>query len=58
MDTEDIIKKAKNEYYKQYRDANKDKINAYQRQWRAEHKDKARQYFKRYWLKKAKQIQN
>lgn len=55
MDTE-IIKKAQREYYKKYRDANKDKINEYQREYRAKNKDKVKQYNQTYWLKKAKQI--
>ena len=53
MDKQDEIKKLKREYYKKYRDANKDKLNAYQRQYRADNKEKVKQYNKKYWLKKA-----
>ncbi len=47
------IKQLKRDYYKKYRDANKDKINEYQRQYRANNKDKVKQYNQTYWLKKA-----
>lgn len=57
MDKQDEIKKLKREYYKKYRDANKDKLNAYQRQYRADNKEKVKQYNKKYWLKKANLIQ-
>lgn len=52
------IKEIKREYYKQYRENNKDKINEYQRQYRQKNKDKVKQYNKNYWLKKAKLMQN
>lgn len=54
MDNE--IQKIKREYYKQYRDKNKDRINDYQRNYRANNKDKVKQYNKNYWFKKAKLI--
>lgn len=53
MDKLEQVKKIKREYYKDYRDKNKDKINAYQRQYRADNKDKVKEYNKNYWLKKA-----
>lgn len=49
----DLIVQAKRDYYKQYRDKNKDKLNEYQRKWRAENKDKDKEYKHNYWLKKA-----
>lgn len=58
MDNKEQIKKLKREYYKKYRDANKDKINAYQRQYRTDNKDKVKEYNKTYWLKKANLIQS
>ena len=36
------------EYYKQYRETNKERINAYQKQWREEHPDRIAQYQKKY----------
>lgn len=53
MDNQEHIKKLKREYFKKYRDANKDKINAYQRKYRADNKGKVKQYNQTYWLKKA-----
>jgi len=55
MDNKKIIK-VKREYYKQYRDANKDRINQYQREYRANNKDKVKQYNQNYWIKKANLI--
>lgn len=57
MDIQEQLKKTKRDYYKKYRDANKDKLNAYQRQYRADNKDKVKQYNHTYWLKKANLIQ-
>jgi len=57
MDKQEQLKKVKRDYYKKYRDANKDKLNAYQRQYRADNKDKVKQYNHTYWLKKANLIQ-
>ena len=57
MDKAEIIKQVKREYFKKYRDANKDKINAYQREYRASNKEKVKQYNQKYWLKKANLIQ-
>ena len=51
------VEDIKREYYKQYRDKNKEKINNYQRNYRANNKDKVKQYNKTYWLKKAKLMQ-
>ena len=53
MDNQEQIKVIKREYYKKYRENNKDKINEYQRQYRANNKDKVKEYNKNYWLKKA-----
>ena len=44
MDKVEQIKEIKRNYYKKYRDANKDKINEYQRQYRANNKDKVKEY--------------
>lgn len=56
MDKE--IQEIKRDYYKQYRDKNKDKINDYQRKYRANNKDKVKEYNKNYWFKKAKLIKS
>ena len=55
MDKDKIIQ-IKREYYKKYRDANKDKLNQYQREYRANNKDKVKQYNQNYWIKKANLI--
>lgn len=47
------VKQIKRDYYKKYRDANKDKLNQYQREYRAKNKDKVKEYNNNYWLKKA-----
>lgn len=57
MDNLEQVKEIKRDYYKKYRDANKDKLNEYQRQYRANNKDKVKQYNKTYWLKKANLMQ-
>ena len=57
MDNLEQVKEIKRNYYKKYRDANKDKINDYQMQYRANNKDKVKQYNQTYWLKKANLIQ-
>ena len=57
MDNLEQVKEVKRDYYKKYRDANKDKLNAYQRQYRADNKDKVKQYNQTYWIKKANLIQ-
>lgn len=48
----DKIVKAKREYWKEYRDKNRDKINSYHREWRDKNKDKVKEYNKNYWLKR------
>jgi hypothetical protein len=58
MDNQEQVKQIQRDYYKQYRDNNKDKINEYQREYRAKNKDRVKQYNKTYWLKKANLIQN
>ena len=61
MDKELTLKKAKEikaEYFKKYREENKDKLNEYQRQYRANHKEKVKQYNQTYWLKKASIIKS
>jgi len=52
------IREVKRDYYKQYRDKNKDRINDYQRNYRANNKDKVKQYNKNYWFKKARLIKD
>ena len=55
MDNKKILE-VKREYYKKYRESNKDKINKYQREYRANNKDKVKQYNQNYWSKKANLI--
>jgi hypothetical protein len=40
------------EYFKAYREENRDKLNEYQRQYRSEHPEKVKEYQERYWMKK------
>jgi len=46
------IKLAKNEYLKQWRKNNKEKVNEYNRKWRSENKDKVKEHQDRHFLKK------
>lgn len=52
-------KEARRAYFRQYYKKNKDKINKYQRDWRStpEGKKKVQEYNKRYWEKKAKELE-
>lgn len=54
----DLIKKVKRDYYKKYREDNKDKLNKYQREYRANNKNRVKQYNQNYWIKKANLINN
>lgn len=40
------------EYFRKYKQENKEKLNEYQREWRAEHPEKVKEYQQRYWMKK------
>lgn len=57
VELEDLAKKLRNDYMREWRrknkEKNKEKYNAYLREWRARNKEKVREYNKRYWLKKA-----
>lgn len=55
MDKDKIIQ-VKRDYYKKYREDNKDRLNKYQREYRANNKDKVKQYNQNYWSKKANLI--
>lgn len=46
-------KAAKREYWRKYREQNRDKVNAYQRSWRKNNPDKVKAATERYWSKKA-----
>lgn len=45
----------KKEYYKKYRDDNREHINRYQRHWRQKNKEKVKKYNNDYWDRKEKQ---
>ena len=49
MDTKTKIRR---DYFKSYRETNKDKLNDYQREWRSENPEKVKQYHERYWMKR------
>lgn len=46
-------KKARNEYYKQWREKNRDKFNAACKKWQRANPDKIVEYQRRYWERKA-----
>jgi hypothetical protein len=49
-------KDIKREYYKQYREKNKDRIKETYKKWRDNNKDKVKQYNQNYWNKKALEV--
>jgi len=55
---EELIRHAKAEYMRAWRQKNREKVLAYNREWRKRNKDKVREYNRRYWLKKAKEKLN
>lgn len=48
----------KRDYYKKYRENNRERINEKYKQWRENNKDKIKQYNKNYWNKKASEVTN
>lgn len=53
----DAAKKARNEYLKKWRLANKEKVHNYLRAWRAANPDKVRKYNETFWEKKAAELE-
>lgn len=49
--------KDRSEYFKQYREKNRERINEKRREWFRENREKHDLYQMRYWLKKAESIQ-
>ena len=49
-------KDIKREYYKQYREKNKDRIKETYKKWRDNNKDEVKQYNQNYWNKKALEV--
>lgn len=47
----ELIKAARNEYYRNYRAKNREKINAKQKEYRKANPDKHKQYLEKYWSK-------
>jgi len=61
MTTTEINKQAKElkkQYFKEYREKNKDRIKETYSKWRKENKDKVKQYNQNYWNKKALEVAN
>ena len=54
----DEARKARNEYFRQYREKNREKLNAYNRKYYSEHKEQRKVSFNKHWEKKAKEIEN
>lgn len=42
----------KKDYYRNYREKNKERLNNYQKEWRAKNKEKVKIYNERYWNSK------
>ena len=53
---DDDAKKARREYSRKYREANRDKINAKKREWASRNRDKTKQHTADYWKRKAQDI--
>lgn len=52
MTNEELIKDAKREYMKQWREKNKERIKEYKREWASNNKDKVQAINKRYYRSK------
>ena len=50
-------KQDRSQYFKEYRERNREKLNKKQRDWAKENPDKVALYRLRYWEKKIKQLQ-
>lgn len=46
----------KREYYKQYREKNKEQIKKKYKEWRDNNKEKVKEYNRKYWNKKALEV--
>ena len=46
------MKKDRKEYFRRYREENRERLNAYHRKWTRENREKVRAYKKRYKAKK------
>lgn len=53
---EELMKRARREYSKRYREENKEKINEYYRNYREKNREKIREINRRHWLKKAQEM--
>ncbi|MGN7233861.1 hypothetical protein ACTHQ0_29345 [Priestia megaterium] len=50
-------KQDRSEYFKQYREKNRERINQTRNEWARENPEKVALYQMRYWMKKAEHIQ-
>lgn len=55
MDNDKQVKDAKNDYYRKYREDNREHLREYLKEYRAKNKDKVKQWNRTYWNKKAKE---
>lgn len=53
MSLSELAKEQKREYYRQYREKNRERYNQTAREWRANNKEKVKQYQADYWDRKA-----
>jgi hypothetical protein len=54
---EKLPKQDRSEYFKQYREKNRERINQTRNEWARENPEKVALYQMRYWMKKAEHIQ-
>lgn len=55
MSLSELAKEQKREYYRQYREKNRERYNQTARAWRINNKEKVKQYQADYWERKAKE---
>ncbi len=46
-------RKARNQYYREYRERNKERLKEYRKAWNRKNEDKVKEYHANYWNRKA-----
>ena len=60
LEKDELIKQVKREYMREYRKKNRERLNEYQREYMKKYRntDKGKEVINRYWLNKAKKLQD
>lgn len=56
MTDEEMIREARNTYYREYRKKNKKKIAEQQKRWREQNPEKVKESNRDYWLRRAEKM--